>query len=255
MLGLAAAVGVAAVYNAGDRHPLLALVEGSLTVFLCWAIVRELDPDHPVAAVLAGAAAGMATVATSASPIAALAGLMVASRVLTRSTGLRPLLTDIVAVGAFAGIFARTPAAWAVGLGVAAAVALDSNLPEPAPDRRIWLAGAVGVAVTLTAVMSGALAAAWQLPDLTTLVLMAAGTGLIMTAPAQTLQSKTDFRAIPVDPTRLLTARRLAAGALVLGTLVGGLAHAQASWPAWIALTTAAIAPHSARFFGRGPSL
>jgi hypothetical protein len=135
MLGLVAAVALIGMYPPGARSPVLALVEGSLTVFLSWGIVRELDPDHPLAAVLGSAAAGMATIATSASAITALAGLMVASHVLTRSTGLRPLLTDIVAVGAFAGIFARTPAAWAVGLGVATAGGHQPRAKAPQPGQ------------------------------------------------------------------------------------------------------------------------
>lgn len=211
----------------------------ALTVFLTWALVRELDPDHPLSALLGGVAAGGVSIATATASALALAALMLSVRLVVRSTGLRPLLTDIAVVGAAVGALSRTPLVWAAGLALAFAVALDTGLPEPAPQRNLWLAGAIGLAVTLTAVLSDALRVSWSLPGATTTVLVAVALALVVTAPTDDLRSVTDYRPTPLHPERLRVARLLTVGALTLGTLVGGAALASASWAGWVGLIAA----------------
>lgn len=215
------------------------MADSALTVFLTWALVRELDPDHPLSALLGGVAAGAVAITTGTASALALAALMLSARLVVRSTGLRPLVTDIAVVGAFVGALSRTPLVWAAGLAVAFAVALDTGLPEPAPQRNLWLAGAIGLAVTLTAVLSDALRVSWSLPDMTTGALAAVAIAVTVTAPTDSLRSLTDYRPTPLHPERLRVARLLTAAALALGTLAGGAALASASWPGWVGLIAA----------------
>lgn len=220
----------------------MAMFEAAATVGLAWTLVRELDPDHPTVALLGAAAAGVAVVITGETSLAALTGFMLASRILVRSTGLNPLLTDIVAVGIFAGVFARTPLTWAAGIAVAVAVALDTSQPQPSTPHYMWLALAIGVAVTITAVLSGALDVMWMLPGLTTAGLGVAGLAAALTAPSDPV-TRNDIGG-PFEPSRVRAARVLVSLALVLGTLAGGATYAHDSWPAWIALVAAGASAH-----------
>lgn len=241
ILGLSAVAGVVALFYPQGRSPVRALFESAVTVFLVWAVVRELDPDHQPSALIAATGAGAVSILTGETSLAALAGLLFAARITARSVGLRPLLTDIVVVGVFAGIFARTPLTWATGLAVATAVALDTNLPEPAPQRQIWLAAAIGVAVTLSAVLSSALAVAWQLPGPASLVIGGVGLVAAATAPVKELRSVTDARKTPMQPERIHVAGLIAAGALTLGLLVGGNTLAEVTWPGWTAVAVSGV--------------
>lgn len=241
MLGLSTLAGMAAVFYPQGRSPIRALIESGMTVFLVWALARELDPDHPWTGIVGGALGGAVSIWTGETSLAALAGLLVAARIIARTVGLRPLLTDIVAVGVFAGIFARTPLAWATGLAVAIAVALDTNLPEPSPQRHTWLAAAIGVAVTLSAVLSSALAVAWRLPGPASLVIGGVGLLAAVTAPVRGLDSVTDARKTPLRPERVHMAGLIAAGALTLGMMVGGGGLAEVTWPGWIAVALAGV--------------
>ncbi len=225
---------VAGLIRPGDRTPTAAAFQTALTVFLAWALARELAPDHPTAAVLAGVMAGAATTWTGQTNVAALAAFMLAGRISTRTTGLTPLLTDVLAVGVFAGVFARTPLSWAAGLAIAAAVAFDSWLPDPAPQTHVWLAAAIGVAVTITTVLSDALPRAWVMPDTATLILAAVGLLALAAAPRLTLRSVTDDGARPLDSTRLGASRRIVLVAMVLGTALGGGVFAHQTWPVWL---------------------
>lgn len=238
---MAVAAGLGWAYPSG-RTPAPAMVQSALTVLLVWALIRELSPDHRDYALWGAALAGASSIYTGATALAALAGLTVASRIVVRTTGLPPKLTDIVAVGVFMGVFARTPLAWAAGLSVAAAVAVDTNLPRPAVSWNVWLAGAVGVAVTITAVASEALESDWSLPGWFTLalgaVVLSATFGIAVAPPASL-----DDRGGTIEVERLRAARNLVAFALILGTMAGGALEAEATWPGWIALMVASLPP------------
>jgi hypothetical protein len=240
LAGLAAAMAALAWAFPEGRSPAGAAVQSAMTVFLVWALVRELAPDHPVPALGLAAVAGAVSILTGATAPAALAGLMLASRIVVRTTGAAPLLTDIVAVGVFVGVFARTPMAWGAGLAVAAAVAVNTNLPVPAPARHVWLAGAVAVAVTVTAVFSDALGPSWSLPGWVTLLLAAAALAATFLVPVEWPRTPDD-RGKQLFAERVRAGRNLVAFALVLATAVGGAAHAEATWPAWLALLGASL--------------
>ncbi|MFP3914202.1 MAG: hypothetical protein ACLFWM_04955, partial [Actinomycetota bacterium] len=236
-----AAIGAAGGWaHPAGNSPTASMLQGAATVAVTWMLVRELSPDGAGTALVTAAAAGAVAVLVGEADVAALASLMLASRILVRSTGLVPLLTDVVAVGVFGGVFARTPLAWAAGLAVAAAIALDTDQPDPAPARHVWLALAVGVAVTITAVFSHALELLWRPPGLVTVVLALAGMALLLIAPRA--PSSPDDAGGPCHPGRVRAARLLAAGAALLGTLVGGGLHGSQSWPMWLGLAGAGVA-------------
>lgn len=234
---MTAAAGVAAVFVPAGRTPTAAFTETALTVFLSWALIRELDPARPTVALVGAFVSGAVALAGGRTDLTAMAALMVGARILTRSTGRQALPTDILIVGVFVGIFARTPLAWAAGLGLATAIALDTRLSHPAPRRRLWLAGAIAAAVTIAVVASGALTGTWKVPGLTI------GVGVLVAVlvwTARVVGSPDDLRR-PLDPDRVGAARRLTVLAAGLGTLAGGAAHALETWPAWLSLAAVGL--------------
>lgn len=239
LMGLAALAAIAGWIWPRERASLSGAVQTALTVLLVWAISRELDPDHPASALVVAAIAGGVTLATGATSGSALALAMVTARIVSRSTGLSPLATDLLAIGALAGIVARTPLMWALGMGLAAGVALDTALPHPAPRRSLWLAPAIAVAVTLASFLSDAFSPSWEAPSLPTLILVA--TGVAAAGSAKYLVRSTDDRSASLDPTRMRAAMWLVVGAAALGTLTGGGTSQEASWPLWAALIGSAL--------------
>lgn len=243
-MGLTLAGAIGGLVYPGDRTPARAVFETALTVFLVWALARELDPDRPATASIAAVLGGAAALWTGDTSIVGLTGVMLASRILVRTTGAAPLLTDVLWVGVFVGALARDAYAWAAGLAAAAALALDTSLPHPAPGRRLWLAGAIGLSVTLTAVLSGAMPDSWQPPSAAVLAVAVIATVAVLTARSLPLVS-TDDRRRPLDPARLRSGRLLVASALMLATLAGGTALGAATVPAWMAVAATGVASHT----------
>ena len=249
VVGLTVAGAVAGLALPGDRSPVRSMIETALTVFLTWALVRELAPDQPTHASVAAVLSGAISVWSADTSLIALGGLMLAARILVRTTGLWPRLTDILAVGVMVGVFARTPLAWATGLAVAAAIALDTGLSKPAPSSHTWLAAAVGVAVTLSAVLSDALPRTWASPPLLAIAAMAAVAVAIWLAPVLPLVSTVDYGSERLEPNRLLVARRLITATLAVGVAAGGTVAAPSSYPAWVALAVVALGATLPRLF------
>lgn len=227
-------------FFAGDRNPLRAAFDTAMTVFLVWALTREIHPENTHAATAAAVVGGGLSVWTGDTSLIALAGLMLSARVLVRTTGLWPRLSDILVIGIAVGVFARTPLAWATGMAVAVAFAFDTFLPQPAPATHLWLAGAVGTAVTLSAVISGALPDDWTAPAWPILAVMAAIGVAAWVAPVLPLTATADLSDHRLDPRRLQTARRIAIISLAVGVVAGGSPAAPLSYPAWASLASVA---------------
>jgi hypothetical protein len=194
-----------------------------LATFLAWAAGRELDPDRPTTAMVAAV-------------LGALFLLVVAARILVRTTGLAPLWTDLAANLAIAAWLAQSVAGWVGGMALAFAVARDTGLRDPAPARNLWWAGAMAVAVTLVASVSGALGG-WVAPAVAMSALAAAGVlGAAFFIGPDTPTSVGDFTSRPLDPRRLQEARILILVAAALTAVIAGDEGLRAFGPVWTLL-------------------
>lgn len=189
----------------------------ALAVFLAWAFCRELDPDRPRAAMASAllALGGLAIVGLPS--IAACFLVLLAIRVLNRTTGVPATVLDAVVLLGL-GVWLGLDRGWPYPATAVAAVLGDALLPPHRP-RRILLALA-GAAVTFGLLyLLGDLVARRQAP-----VAPAAGAvavlGALLFLP--TLRAVSDLASIADTTGRPLLTARVRAGqalALVLGVV------------------------------------
>jgi hypothetical protein len=123
--------------------------------FLAWAVARELDPDRPPSAALsAPVAAIVVAIHLSMGATVSLVAvylMLVAARVLSRTTGRAPTQLDLALHVVVAAWAALRPVGWLAGLALAVAVVLDSRDGEPRWQVRMWWGAAIGIAATVVA--------------------------------------------------------------------------------------------------------
>ncbi len=217
-------------------------VNAGVTVFLAWAITREIDPDEVRTAHLAAVLAVAGRLLTGPGNLAGLIMLLLAARVTLRSTGLQPTLLDgfvfLPAAAFFAG---RTVTGWMAALVLAYALARDHRLPDPAPARSLVAAFLVSAAASGSVIAAGAFGSGWPVPEPVPLILMAVGviSGLVL--PGYLPMSKTDYTGEMLDYLRLRSARwTLLVGGTVTALVAGGPAVAGLS-ALWLGLTAATL--------------
>ncbi|MFV1962710.1 MAG: hypothetical protein ACC658_12875 [Acidimicrobiia bacterium] len=241
MSGLVAVTGAAgvAVWTNGAE---IAVLWAPVHTFLVWALVRELDPDHNSTALVAGFVAGLwIVVGFDVEGILPAIGLLLAARVVVNTTGRRPLVWDLAALGVLAAAISFTAAGWVAGFGLALAIYIDDRM-----EQRHTTAGAVTAALAaLGASLIATLSQVFpqQMPDIRQLLVVIIGVLALMAVVRE-----------PEPPTSLVDSRlktpisqdRLHAGRGLIGVLVFGAAflagpEAAALGPTVIALTLVLI--------------
>lgn len=215
ILGLTAVTAVAALavmITSGSNDSWVAPVH----TFLTWALVRELDPDHEWTAISAGFFAALWVV--TGQPVMsalALAGVVVAARLVLNSTGRRPLVTDLVGLVVLASGIAFTPEGWIAGFGLALAIYIDDRFREETRAAGVLAASVAALGASAVATLTDAIPDA--LPELRPGLILAiglAGMVAIMRDPVDPM-SVTDSR-----DHRLLEGRRLHAARALVGILL-----------------------------------
>ncbi|OFW67445.1 MAG: hypothetical protein A2Z12_03310 [Actinobacteria bacterium RBG_16_68_21] len=218
--------------------------------FLSWAIGREIDPDHPLAACLAAVGAPAFLVLGTPDLLGA-ALILMAARLVAGTTGRSPIPVDAVVLVVAAGLVASRPvgpplvAVTAVAMVVAAAV-------DP-PARRVLLV------IVAAAAMAGAMASwladtgpvAFAVPGGAARAVLIAGslTGGLSVLLLRRVQAPTDRASGgTVGSVRVRWARVTVTAAAVAGWLwVGesGVAAAAAMWSALAGTVVVLAAPRS----------
>lgn len=184
--------------------------------FLIWALTREIDPDHHWTAL--AAAIVTAVWALTGGAVAsgfALAGLLVATRIVTSTTGRRPLPLDLAGVTVFGIAIGFTVEGWTAGFGIALAVYLDDRFSEESRLMGVGAAAATAVGTTVVATLANAFPE--RLPDIDQGMAITAGVAallLLMREPAQPLSQVDARHAAFIDKARLHSSRSM------LGVLV-----------------------------------
>lgn len=214
-----------------------AVVAGVLagaTVFFAWALTREVDPDHDLAAFV-GALIALPTWELLGSPrFAIVLLLLLALRIVNRTVGpaARPL--DSIAILLLASWVAWN-GGWVGTFAVFLAFLLDATL---APGHRLHLAGA-GAALALTAVAASragfppTIAGASPL-SLGALALMLPF--LAVMGRSGTLRTLTDVGALPLSSKRVRSSQALAILVVALAVFFDGTEGLGEISPLWAAI-------------------
>jgi hypothetical protein len=126
--------------------------------FLLWAITREIDPDNDWTALVAGAGAGAWVLSGQDwAPALALAGLLMAARLVVNTTGRRPLTSDLIGLAALATAISHTSMGWVAGVGVALAIYIDDRMSEGQSNVAVVTAVVAAVGSSVVATLTEAL--------------------------------------------------------------------------------------------------
>lgn len=178
-------------------------------VFATWALVREIDPDHQWTALVAAASAGAWVLAgLPVLSILPLGGLVGASRLISATTGRRPLIGDLVVMTIGGIAIGFTVAGWIAGFGIALALYLDDRR-TPA-SRGVQVAAATVTAIGTTVLASAVEAFPKTLPEIIAwIVIVAGGLAVALVAREPPIPvSRVDARyAAPLDHDRLHVSR------------------------------------------------
>lgn len=241
MFGVIAATGLAGIVvwmNGGEMAVLWAPVHA----FLVWALTRELDPDHDSTALVAGVAAGLwVLVGFDVGGALPAIGLLLAARVVVNTTGRRPLVWDLAALGVLAAVISFTATGWVAGFGLALAIYIDDRMAQEHTTAGALTAALAALGASAIATLSQVFPQ--QMPDISQLLVVIIGALALMAVVRE-----------PEPPTTLVDSRiktpisqdRLHAGRGLIGVLVFGAAflagpEAAAMGPTVMALTLVLI--------------
>jgi hypothetical protein len=235
-LTLVAAVAAAAIMLSGGPQEVWV---APVKVFLTWALVREVDPDHEWTALAAAFLAGLWVIlGGEVMSVMAMLGLLAAARVVLNSTGRRPLITDLVGLVILASAVAYTPEGWIAGFSVALAIYIDDRMSAEPRMAAAVAAVAAALGASAVATLTDALPAglAGIRPLLAVVIGLVALAG-IAREPVDPLSLTDSRRGGLLEARRLHASRALVGvllflGALLMGPDATGLAPALAGYSA-----------------------
>ncbi|MBC8122660.1 MAG: efflux RND transporter permease subunit [Gemmatimonadaceae bacterium] len=239
LLALAVAVGgtVVSAFRGGEWPQSITFGLGAgFAVFLAWALCRELDPDHDLSAFLAAALVIAGLFVWGLPDTVALFWLLLAVRVVNRSTGLPPTIFDSLSVLGL-GLWLNFSQHWGFGVVAAVAFFLDARLVRGEP-RQLLFAGASLVAAVLTALGARDMPITLSPVFALTIALTAAFLPVIFASGR--LVTTGDDTSEPLDPNRVRSGQILALLTGVGAALWGGPAGFAAMLSLWAAAAGAA---------------
>jgi hypothetical protein len=221
-----------------------ALVRGgaaAVAVFLAWAIARELDPDRPWTAGVAGVACG-AVVGAGVPSLLVGAGALGATRLVAGTTGSAPRPADRIALVVLAGVVSVGDAGPAVGLAIAAALAVDALAPGRRSAHAGWAVPAAAGAAVGAAALWGTLAPSPGLPvGPEWAVVPLAAVGLLALGRPGSVAALGDVTGEPLSAVRIRLSRPIAVLAAGLTFLWAGGVGSTAGSIVWSALAAVAL--------------
>ena len=214
----------------------------ALAVFLAWALCRELDPDLVAAALVA---AGLCALALGAAALlrlgppalAPLFAVLLAMRVLNRTTGVPATPADVVGLLGLAVWLALRGDWLYLGLGIAAV--LIDGVMSPRSLRRLLMLGAASVAAIGGAWLAGQEPAALRPASNMVAIVLAVGLSLLLLpslSSAGTVTTVADDTGERLQPMRVRAGQGLALAAGIGAAVEHGSAGLTDLLPLWAAI-------------------
>lgn len=200
------------------------IVLSPVVAFLIWGVLREIDPDHEWSALLGAVLAG--TWGLTGRPLAsvlALAGLMLTARLITHTTGRRPLPIDLGFVTVLGIAMGFSVEGWAAGFGIALAIYLDERFRGTVRLMAVGASAVTAVGTTVVATVAGAFPD--RAPDVVEYMAVVAGLAallLLAREPATPLSQVDARHAAFIDRARLHVSRSMIGVLVFLMTILTG---------------------------------
>jgi hypothetical protein len=212
-----------------------------MATFLAWALARELDPDRPWTAGVAGILAA-SVIGAGPPSLWATAAVMLAARLVSRTTGLAPRRGDLIAMAILAALAGSSDPGLVAGVTLGLVLVADRWLPGGArPISLPFGLAAIAAAVGAAAVW-GILRPSPGWPDGPEwLILAVAVIGLASLGRPRSCRAPCDYRDEPVDAARVRWARWTAVAAATLTFVWLGGAGLTAGSAVWAGLAAVAL--------------
>ena len=226
-------------------------VQGAFAVgvgaFLAWAMGREIDPDRPLTATVAGVITIAASVVIAAPGLSALFATLAAVRIIARTTGLPPTILDIIGVSGIAAWAAFHPG-WVAAVAVAIALIVDDRMTGPGGPAHHWQAWWGAALGALVAVVAGVRRDAWTSPTAWEWTLVALGVaGALLLIRPTTVTSRGDLTKEQLSAERIRAGRWLAGIVALIATLTEGDLGVASMLGVWSALASGGLVQLTSR--------
>lgn len=212
-----------------------------VSVFLTWAISREIDPEHELAA-FAGLLAVIPGYLFLGDPnLVKTLTMLLLLRLLNRTTGLKPKLLDSFTILAF-GTLLVLRGNWIFGFFCAAALFLDSRLPD-AGHQNLFFSGVMTVITLIGVIIFNPPQP--QFEFITAQVVFIAGSILLfipLILQTRKIQVVCDFQPDMLNPIRVQVGQLFAITTAVITWLMAGLVGITSLLPLWGSLLGLSLA-------------
>jgi hypothetical protein len=234
-------VAFAAISTIDDRFTVVGAVAIAVSVFLAWALGRELDPDTPRVATVAMVLAAAAVLADP--PSAIITGVtLLAVRLIVGTVGAPVSVVDVAVLAGVGAIAGAEPTLWIVGLAIAIWLwsAPEVGRLRPAAMVAITVGAGVGAAYGWMRVWPDGMPLADV--DATAYVLGSiAAMAMFIASRPRTVVTVTDADGTPLDIARVRLGTIAAGSFCMWAAVVGGTPGFWAMGPVFAALLTTAI--------------
>jgi len=223
---------------------LMSGIRAGMSVFLAWALARELDPDNELSAFAAAFFAFAGLLYFPVQGLLASAFILLLIRILNRSTGLPAKNFDSLLILLLSS-WLTLKENWIFGTTAAVAFCLDSRLSEPR-KQQLFYAGAAALISAfelLRELKTGTLRSGVSENTL----LQEHGLFLVILIPAvlfaahilasRKIKSKGDRNGLPLDPRRVQAAQATALVAALALAALEGWPGVESLLPLWSAMT------------------
>jgi hypothetical protein len=210
-------------------------IESGLVLFLTWALGRELDPDHDLAAFVGAGVVLIASLLVDPPSLLVVLWLLLVLRTVNRTVGLPAKLLDSLAVFGL-GVWLALQGVWTTGLITAAVFLLDGLLSLPL--RRHLFASVLALVITVALYI---FYGDFVMEDSSTIPVViasvvAAGLFLVVIATSGELRAVGDATRRPLNPRRVQAAQALALLTALLFAWGYGASGVAALLPLWAAM-------------------
>lgn len=214
--------------------------QAGLVVFLAWALCRELDPDHALAAFVAAGLALGGLFLWGLPHFTVLLWLILILRLINRTMGLPAGILDSLTVLGL-GIWLSLQGNWAYGVVTAVAFLLDSQLSIRAPRQLVFaILGVLGT--TTAAILAEGLPWDGGLSLSGALIALGASSAFVpVIVESQDITSVGDQTGKPLEPVRVRAAQVIA---LIVGletALLSDIPALGSLMPLWAAVLGASL--------------